>query len=302
MSRRNHFNNLQKKGYKKRKYRNPFFEAKQKTKRSIKTFLIILITISVFTLAVCFFLRSPIYEIRQVFVTGTETIRPDEIQKIADDYLDEAIFIFNDQRNRFLFNQQGLVDRLSKSYSFETLQLSISSNSLNILLEEKTSQLLWISKELIYLVDLNGTVIRELTGEELALMNESWPPPENYGEEATNDIYLPPIKSMPKFRDLNNIEVRAGQQVLTEDEILNIFQFHEKLENLKISFFETKIDRLAGKWMGVQTNKGYDILFDATGNIDQQAKNLEIILRESIGERDDIQYIDLRFGDHVYYK
>ncbi|MBU0646666.1 hypothetical protein KJ611_04345, partial [Patescibacteria group bacterium] len=291
-------------GYEARKYRNPYFAAKKKTTHWIKTAVIILVAAALITWLMNFLLRSPIYAINQVQISGTETIKPDELIKLANDYLDQPRFIFSHQRNRFLFDQNGLAGKLSENYSFERLDLQIAQNSLVIELKEKTSQLLWISQEKIYLVDLNGAVIRELNPEELAILNEPWPPPADPAGagEAVPSAYLPPLKTLPKFRDLNDLPAKPGLQVLTAEEINNIFRFHERLKTMQIGFFETRIDRLAGKWMSVLAEKGYDILFDATGDINQQAKNLEVILRESIGERDDIQYIDLRFGDHVYYK
>jgi hypothetical protein len=69
-----------------------------------------------------------------------------------------------------------------------------------------------------------------------------------------------------------------------------------------IEFTETRIDRLAGKWMSVAAREGYDILFDPGGNIVQQAMNLAVVRRDQIKDRQNLRYIDLRFGDHVYFK
>lgn len=303
MSRRDHFKQLQQQRYAKRKYRNPYVEAKKKNRRSFKMVAVILILGAAIFFLLNFLLRSPIYEIKQVMVQGTETIDPAEISALAEAYLNQPRLIFSNQRNRFLFDEAGLRKTLTDNYSFETLDFTIKQNSLQISLQEKASELLWISQEIIYLVDLSGAVIRELSAEELAILNQPMESPAS--ETATEDIqpvFIHPLKTLPKFRDLNDLDTQAGQQVLTTEEIENIFAFHEKLNNLQISFFETRIDRLAGKWMSVLAEAGYDILFDATGNIDQQAKNLEVIIRESIGEADEVEYIDLRFGDHVYYK
>ena len=54
--------------------------------------------------------------------------------------------------------------------------------------------------------------------------------------------------------------------------------------------------------MGVKTGLGYRILFDASGDIDGQANHLEVLLRETINNPEQLDYIDLRFGDHVYFK
>jgi hypothetical protein len=50
------------------------------------------------------------------------------------------------------------------------------------------------------------------------------------------------------------------------------------------------------------TEDGYGILFDALGDIDAQLQNLDVVLREQVEDRGSLEYIDLRFGDRVYFK
>ena len=50
------------------------------------------------------------------------------------------------------------------------------------------------------------------------------------------------------------------------------------------------------------TQVGYSILFDLTGNIDEQFRNLMVVLQEQVEDPTRLEYIDLRFGDKVYFK
>ena len=54
--------------------------------------------------------------------------------------------------------------------------------------------------------------------------------------------------------------------------------------------------------MQVHTITGFGILFDVSGNIETQYRNLEIVLDDQQQNLDNLEYIDLRFGDRVYFK
>lgn len=50
------------------------------------------------------------------------------------------------------------------------------------------------------------------------------------------------------------------------------------------------------------TEAGYAVLFDPALPIDSQADNLAVVLRERVPDPSRLQYVDVRFGDYVYYK
>jgi hypothetical protein len=62
------------------------------------------------------------------------------------------------------------------------------------------------------------------------------------------------------------------------------------------------LDRRIGTWMKAVTENGYDILFDPSQDVQNQVTHLETVLREQISDPSVLQYIDVRFDDHVYYK
>ncbi|MFH1404633.1 MAG: hypothetical protein ABIH21_00860, partial [Patescibacteria group bacterium] len=177
--------------------------------------------------------------------------------------------------NRFLFSRGGLREELEKKYAFEDIEIKQFADVLGINIVEKPSQLIWGTDGDKYIIGLQGKVIRKNTDDGLIL---------------------------PVFVDLNNVPVDIHSEVLTQDEVINIFEFNKLLLEQNIIVTKTMIDRLAGKWMAAQTDAGYKILFDATGDIKNQIENLIILLRDTIPDPRGLEYIDLRFGDHVYYK
>lgn len=273
MGRRDFFRKIQHKRYVSHSFQNPYFRNREKNTKTF-VFLIISILLIVIFSVFSFFMFHPLFFIRNVHVSGFESITQDQIEKALRSFAEQKIFFVLDRQNRFLFNTKKLTEFLNEQFTFRYLQIDKTGSFVNIKLEERTSNLIWKTGDQIYIVDLEGVVIREAGGEE----------------------------GLPIFVDLNNVETKIGGTVLTTTEISAVFRFHEHLNAQKISFSLTEFDRLAGKWTGVLVSDGYRILFDTMGDVDAQAQRLDVLRREKIQDVSKLEYIDLRFGDHIYYK
>lgn len=308
MRSRNHFRILQKKRYEARRFQNPYFQRKPTSRWKI-----IVPSVAAFLAVVCvvaFVFGSAHFATWNISVGGTETIPSQEIEARAWEELNRPRLLFFKSSNRFLYDEQRLRDALSSAYAFETLKIDrtcewVSGGCvLSIVVKEKTSQLLWISGDRVYLADLQGVVIRELTAAETESWNAPEPPPSEPLPDGTVVPVPPPdpLKRLPAFVDVNDTPVVVGSVVLRPDEVANLFLFQKGLTAMGIGYAQTKIDRLAGKWMAVRTTVGYDIFVDAVGDVELQLTNLQALLRDTLKDTTGLQYIDLRFGDHVYYK
>lgn len=294
MKKRNFLHRTQKKRYKAGKFKNPYFDKNSRKIFSI-IFPVIGAIIGLIILTVFLFIH-PNMNITNVEVNGIKYIDKQTIKQEIDTYIhDSYLFIFK-KRNIFLFNKKELAERLESKFAFDELSISLKKKQITIHLTERISQLLWTTNDTLYVVDLNGVVVRELSNIELELLNAEITDLTKMTKEKLM------LDELPIFFDKNNILINIGDSVLTKQEIKNIFEFHEHLKLQKIEFTKTNIDRLAGKWIGVKTKDGYDILFDSTSDIKQQAINLKTILLEKIDDKSKLNYIDLRFGDHVYFK
>jgi hypothetical protein len=291
------FQKFQKKRYAPDRYKNPYF--RRKDKKAWWPIILIVACILLFVAGGVYLLRADRFNIDAIQVQGTETIDPQNITSLTNEHLDKSKWWFFSSRNTILFSEKSLRDALNEKYAFEKLNIQREDRALSIQVEEKTSELLWYTENTPYLVDLEGNVIRRLTDAEIGLLTPGDSPD---GEERESSNKAKRLRSLPVFRDINNNFVDPGMSVLTREEVENIFTFQKHLNAQEIGFSEVQVDRLAGKWMSVVTDTGYRILFDPLGDIDQQAINLQTILRESVENPQELKYIDLRFGDHVYVK
>jgi len=290
MKRRDLFRRLQRKQYKSRNFRNPH-SRRNKNRRPLFILLGVLLSLGLILFGLWNYLESDQYIIHSIVVTGTETIPTQDLEQLTNDFLDQHRMIFFSNRKRYFFDSETLREKLTSVYVFESLQIEESGGTLYLKIKEKLSQLIWKSNKKYYLIDLQGVIIREFTKEELNILTST-------DVETSNDT----LHRLPRFIDLNDSEIQPGKSVLTPEEIDGIFRFYFHLKAQKITVINTKIDRLAGRWMSVSTGSGLNILFDPTQDIKLQAANLETTLRDKIEDPTQLEYIDLRFGDHIYFK
>ncbi|PJA46047.1 hypothetical protein CO174_01090 [Candidatus Uhrbacteria bacterium CG_4_9_14_3_um_filter_50_9] len=275
MPKKNYFKRDSRKRYQSKRFQNPFF--KRKSELPWKHAVIAVGVISVIVLIVVVSLGHQKLNIRDVVITGVEHSSKTSLEFEILNYVNrDALFLFT-RANIFLFRPLDLVNQLSSIFTFATIDVSTQGTVLYITLEERTSNLIWKTGESEYIVDLTGTVVRKREGEEIQ-------------------------KDLPLFIDKNNLPVSIGEAVLTEKEVNGTLLFHEHLQAQGISFYDTIFDRLAGKWVSVTTAAGYALLFDPTGDIDAQASRLETVLATQVDDPSALDYIDLRFGDHIYFK
>ncbi len=265
------------KQYAERVYKNPYFRGPKKKTRLRLILSGLGIGLALFGTLFLFLFNG--FAIKHISIRGVEASSRESFQKHVSDYLDKKQYGFFQNTNRFLFSQQDLNTVLKEFFKFDQMHIERKKNTLTINVSERSSRFIWSSNKLNYFSDENGVILKQ---EEL----------------------LPgttPLK-LPLFVDRNNIPVHIGDTTLSSDEVKNTFRFHELIKTMRIEPKETQVDRLAGKWIGVVTDLGYTILFDATGNVDEQAGRLEVLLKDTVKDQSKLKYIDLRFGDHVYFK
>lgn len=280
MRRRDFFQRTQKKRYDARSHENPYFLGKGRV-ASWKGFMMISGSLICLFGLMIFFFSSSLFDVTSIHVRGVQNLKHDLLAASIRQNMNERVGLIFHRQNRFLFNKEKFLTALNKLFTFRDVRLDLAGNQIEIYVVERTSQLIWSTKSASYLVDLDGIIISTLEDETLKQLEEI---------------------SMPRFVDRNDIHVQIGQKVLTTEEIEAVFRFHDHLIVQKINFSQTQFDRLSGKWVGVLTDDKYLILFDATGDVDAQAGRLETILKEKVTDTSLLEYIDLRFGDHVYFK
>ena len=229
-------------------------------------FLLILIFLSFF-IYICFF--HSFFNIKRIEILGSEKGR---IEEIVQEEINKKI-LFLRAENIFLFNTEAVRKKIKNSF-FEINSVSLKRklpNSIEIIIEERIS-VANICIPDCYSLDKKGIIF-----------------------EKAEEIKKPEIEI------LNLTEVGLGEKVIEEEKLKEIILIRESAKEIipldKIIISDTS--KITAK-----TIEGWEIYFDSYGNIKNQSFNLNIVLNEKIPleKRKDLEYIDLRFGDRVYFR
>ena len=103
------------------------------------------------------------------------------------------------------------------------------------------------------------------------------------------------------LKDLIKKEFKLNSSVQL-GKVKNVRTFFDALQTAGIFIESFELNRSVGAWLKAVTRNGYSILFDPNSDVLKQADNASLLLREQIKDVSVLEYIDVRFGDHVYYK
>jgi hypothetical protein len=281
MARRNHFKRSQQRQYKSREFKNPHIRhVKSFNSRNLAISVALLIAIvSLLSLI----LGHPVFAIHAVHVEGIESIDRSELEGTITQYTQRKKFLFFNMSNRFLFSSEDLSEQLMDAFALASIDIGLREGDLYLTLQERTSNLFWKTQERLYVVDLDGIVVREVRTEDEILHRSN-------------------VADLPIFIDKNDASVEIGSLVLKPEEVENAFRFLGKLEDAGIMDTYIDVDRIAGKWVRVATDVGFSIFIDLTGDTQKQFDNLVVVLSDQVKDASALEYIDLRFGDKVYFK
>lgn len=236
--------------------------------------------------AVSILLAAPWFALQSVEINGTELLTPEEISARASEYLQKRRWLFFKNSNLFLFRPDRLVEALETQYVFESLSVVKEGKVIRVNVREKQSELVWMTPDQTYIIDREGVILRMLS------------PEEREARKSGTDAFA----KLLQCRSLQKQTLTIGMSVLNPTEVEHLFFFRRELEPLGIMMKEIQIDRASGSWVTIKTEKGFEILFDPAAPPEEQMANLSAVFRQQIKDTSALQYVDLRFGNHVYYK
>lgn len=283
------------------RFKNPFSRRSQQKSRAWKAYAILL---GLLILGLIYFLfYSSVFRITSVEVNGAKTIKSEDITSIAEAQLKENRFLIFPEDNYFTFDKVLLAKRIRQQFVLEKLDISKSfPHGINIELEEKTSVATWVTNNKYYFLDAKGIAVKESPynffdagGKSVVKKGEA----EISLASNPRDI----SEGLPLVYDENNREVKLGETVVDESIIvltLNLSGYLPK-EGIEVQSFTVSEEK--NRTLKVKTEEGWQIYFNYIADLNTQLNNLKTVLAEKIGSaRKNLQYIDLRFGNRVYFK
>lgn len=259
-------------------------------KFKIKFLIISLIFLTIFIIYLLFF--SKLFLIKTIEVRGNQTINTQEIKDIAQEHMFRSRFIIFNQQNRFFIDKNTLIADLSSRYKLSNIFLNVGIATITINIEENESAIIWKTNEDSYYLDLNGIIIKKISETDLTLTNDR---PETDNSREKNQF--------PIISDNGNDSVWIGKKAIEPEEINFILNLSDQLKDIKL--FKIKNYKIDDKWVNevrVETELGWEVYFNTKDDTSTQINNLVVLLNEKLKDRSKLNYIDLRFGNRVYYK
>ncbi len=282
-----------KKIYYHKTYKNHLFGRKKRSSFINKKFFFLLIVL--FAVGLYYLLYSDIFQIQKTDIRGNENIKKDDIENIILAQMEKKRFIFFPQKNIFFLNKKEVEDIIYGTFALEDVYVKKNFfHGLQITLKEKKPFIVWIENKKSYYVDDKGTAISQV--EQFDTQKENF---KDYNILRHNIIY----KNLPIIQNIANQKNYIINEIIINNELLSkikkLIVSIKRIVKININFFEININE---KYITIITAEGWKIYFSLEDDIDSQIKKLELILDNKSKVGKIIDYIDLRYGDKIFYK
>lgn len=274
--------------YTSKNFSNPFFIKKKRKKIkkikpvfSLKIKIIFIALTSVIFIAAWFCLFSSHFIIKELIINGGGNIEKSDIEKIVNEQIDGKIFFLIPQNNIFLLSDNILSNKLQEKYAFNSLEIiKHYPEKLEIKYIEKKYAIIWQEDDLFYYTDKSGYVINEANV--LEIENKDYPIIVN---QTNNKIY--------------QNQVFADQSLLEKVvELFKKMKYYEKIFKVENFILDNDLNTIK-----IKIENGPLLYVNTQENLDKQIDKVLIIKEEKLG--DDFfkkYYIDVRYGESVYYR
>ncbi|MEK7665557.1 MAG: hypothetical protein AAB337_01610 [Patescibacteria group bacterium] len=288
-----YFRRSQFRRYQARRFHNPFFQ-RPVNKASWHLRLLLIGGFLFFFGLVYLFAFAPFWMVNTIEVDGLQYMSSTPIKELAQKQLDSSRLLIFVQQHPWFFDHDEFKKTLNSQYSFESLETTIEKRALKINVIERVSQVIWFSNEQTLFVDLTGTAIRELTDEESIALSVSGPIVE--GPFPLEDR----LRGLPRIVDQENEPLSPGQQVLVSGGVEKVLEMNQILIANNLTPDHFAVERPTAAWARAELREGFAVLFDLTSSIPDQMTNLQAVLAQEVKNRATLEYVDIRFGNHVY--
>ena len=291
--RRDYLRSYHFKRYAARRFKNPYFQHQQKP--SVWPARLRLASIGLGVVCVIYLLAfAPFWMIREVRVEGLQYMSPTPIEEVAEMQLAKRRWLIFSQRHPWFLAEGAIVEQLNQAYAFESVEVVVKRRVLSVLLKERVSQILWYAAGQSYFVDLQGIVIRALTAEESAALTVSGPVVE--GPFPLQDR----LRSLPRMVNEDDDTPLPGETVLVSAGVQKVIEMNEALIANNLTPDHFAVERSTAAWARADLREGFSVLFDLTTDVNEQVTHLLAVLQQDVKNRATLEYIDVRFGNHVY--
>ena len=274
--------------YSPRKYRaNPLFQKRRKKIRrvSLKTKLLLLLAALLAGGIIWLLFFNGYFSIDNVIINGSQRIATGKIYDIIDGQLQQKRLFFFPERNIFVFSKRQAKNEILKNFFVTNLKIKKKlPRTITINFSENDSAAVWAEEGGYYYIDNNLIILSPV--ENLTL---------------TGNLLI--LKNIPQESGIKS-EGLTKKITVGEEYFRACLSLTNKLQNILTIDSVCEVNKPEGEVRFNVSANGPKIHFSAEEDLEKQLKKLEVLLADKVPKDKlaKLEYIDLRFGDKVYYK
>ncbi len=271
-----------------KKYRKPYRVKKKKPIFRNRFFwlgiLIFVVIIGIFYL-ICF---SAFFQIKEIKISGNsafaeasadkQKVSIEDIRNVIEKEVEQK-FLFWPSKSIFLINLKEINEMVLEEFpQLAKVNLKRSfPDTMLIEIEERKPVAIFLQNENIFFIDREGIIFEQV-------------------------VDVKPQQIITRNLDATK-ELKLGEKVIEKELLSKILEIEFKLKtDLKIESPEILV--VSEERLNVKTSEGWEIYFNLEGDINWQLTKLGAVLEKEIPleRREDLEYIDLRFGNLAPFK
>lgn len=233
-------------------------------------------------IGILFLLQSiyqlPFLRIYNIQISNNQDLASEDLQNFVKDYLDQPRFLIFKNNNFFILRTKPLKAAIIGQYNLNDVSIRKKfPNSVLIEVQEKISQFIWQKDGKYYLMDAKGALNRQI--------------------EALDNKHI-------ILEDFRTYQPGSGQAVFRDEEIEAIQEILLQWQTQIVDLAKVEKISIGDNWgdLHIYTNIGFYVKITISGDIQEQMNNLRKVLVGGNIEGTDIDYIDVRFADKIYFK
>lgn len=293
MKKRNFLTSSRETQFKEQRYRNPL---KTNGSRISKKLLAAGTLLMLSAVAVPFLLAyAPIFKLETTTIEGATSIPVTDIEQVINDQKAKNRYVFFSQKSSIYFDKTEALKILNERFNLEKASITTENKHILVNIEERIVQTIWQDADQAFFLDSNGSTVQPLTDEQKELIERRKDP--SVTVERTEFQSLGIQEDIPVIYSLANQDLTENQALRDTDFVNKIRSIEKLLRSMHWRVLYYRLDEVKSESIRIYTNKDLYIHL----NLDERTEE-QIQLINEIEITDELEYIDLRFGNHVYIK
>lgn len=270
------------------------FRAPKKENKGKTIFIFCLIGLFIIALAITYLVFfSNFFKIKDIEVSGSNS-RNEVVKSMVEEQVNGNSGLFS-QKNIIIFNKARLLNNLSEfNFSSISVNKNIWKRHLILKINEREEALLYLEAEKYYFLDNAANVIKSNDACTASTTENCLKIDDNFRKEN----FLPIIENHSDMARISEDQKYAK----IDEEYLNFsFKLYNDLNDS--SEFGFKKINLDGEYntIKVQLNNNLELYFSLKNDYNEQISKFFTLSRERASDLSGKKYIDLRYGDKIFY-